>query len=87
MELEFMSFTVGVLAGGGIFGFGQLVGMLMNRDTLTRQTKDEPFDPEAEVMDDEFFQKALLSPEEGGHEFPSDEVLEQLDHLHRHSEY
>lgn len=87
MELEFLSFTIGMVAGGGFFGFGLAVGALMNRDTFSRQVKDEEFDPTKEVMDDDFFQKALLTPEEGGHEFPSDDVLEQLDHLHRHSEF
>jgi hypothetical protein len=80
------AFTAGVIAGGGLFGFGVLVGLLANRDVFTKQVKDEPYDPTQEVMDDEFFNKALLDPEHGGHEFPSDEVLAELDRLHRHSE-
>jgi hypothetical protein len=82
MELEFLSFTIGVLTGGGAFGFGLAVGMLSNRDIFTRQVKDEEFDPEAEVASEEFFEEQWS----GDGEFPSDEVLQQLADLHRHSE-
>jgi hypothetical protein len=80
MELDFFSFTVGFLAGGGIFGFGLLVGMIMNRDVLTRQVKDEEFDPEAEVADEAFFEEQWT----GVGDFPTDA---QLEDLHRHSTY
>ncbi len=80
MEVEFFSFTVGMLAGGGFLGFGILVGMLMNRDVFTRQAKDEPFDPDTEVIGEEFFEEAWSG--EGG--FPTDA---QLEDLHRHSTY
>lgn len=94
MELEILSFAIGLLAGGGVLGAGILIGLLVNRDALTRQVKDEEFDPEEEIMDDEFFERATYEPEEGGHkfhvtddDFPSDDILEELDRLHRHSEY
>jgi hypothetical protein len=80
MELDFFSFTVGMVAGGGFFGFGLLVGMIMNRDVLTRQVKDEEFDPDAEVADEEFFEKQWS----GVGDFPTDA---QLEDLHRHSTY
>jgi len=80
--VEFLSFTIGVLTGGGIFGFGLLVGLLINRDTFTRQVKDEEFDPDAEVMSEDAFEEQWS----GDGEFPSDEVLEQLADLQRHSE-
>jgi hypothetical protein len=83
MELDFLSFTIGMVAGGGFFGFGLAVGALMNRDIFTRQVKDEEFDPKAEVQDEQFFEESWT----GEGEFPSDEVLEQLDQLHRHSTY
>jgi len=80
MELDFLSFTIGMVAGGGFFGFGLLVGMLMNRDVLTRQVPDEDFDPEAEVVDEAFFEESWS----GEGEFPTDAELERL---HRHSTY
>jgi hypothetical protein len=84
MELEFFyPFTLGVLAGGGLFGFGLLVGLIANRDTFTRQVKDEEFDPEAERVDDEFFHESWEGATEMG-EFPTDSELERL---HRHSTY
>lgn len=86
MELEILSFTVGMLAGGGFLGFGILVGMLTNRNVFTRQVKDQPFDPEAEVMDEAFFEEQWQGDGPPDDEFPSDEILEELDRLHRHSE-
>ena len=92
MELAFfLPFTVGVLAGGGLLGFGLLIGLLANRDTFNRKVKDEPFDPTAEVMDDKFFEDQWKSDDETelvtDGEFPSDEILKELDRLHRHSEF
>jgi hypothetical protein len=92
MELTFfLPFTLGVLAGGGLFGFGLLIGLLINRDTFSRQVKDEPFDPTEEVMNDEFFDDQWKSDDETevtvDGEFPSDDILEELDRLHRHSEF
>ena len=87
MELDFFySFTLGVLAGGGLFGFGLVVGLLINRDTFTSQVKDKDFDPNEEVVDEAFFDGEWS----GEGEFPSDKqlgMMEQLDHLHRHSTY
>jgi hypothetical protein len=80
MELDFLSFTIGMVAGGGFLGFGILLGLLANRDTFVRQVKDEPFDPEAEVVDETFFEEAWS----GEGEFPTDAELEAL---HRHSTY
>lgn len=79
MELGFFyPFSLGVIAGGGLLGFGLLVGLLMNRDTFTRQVKDEPFNPDAEVADEDFFEEQWS----GEGEFPTDAQLEEL---HRHS--
>jgi hypothetical protein len=83
MELDFFSFTIGMVAGGGFFGFGLAVGSLMNRDIFTRQVPDEEFDPNAETPDEAFFEDQWNSDEE----FPSDEVLDELDRLHRHSTF
>ena len=80
MELDMMSFTIGFVGGGGLFGFGLAVGTLLNRDVFTRQVKDEPFDPDAEVVSEEFFEEAWS----GEGEFPTDAQLEEL---HRHSTY
>ncbi len=80
MDLDSLSFIIGMVAGGGFFGFGLTVGMLMNRDVLTRQVKDEEFDPDAEVVSEEFFDEAWS----GEGEFPTDA---QLEDLHRHSTY
>jgi hypothetical protein len=60
-----------------------MIGLVLNRDTFTKQVKDEEFDPEAKVEDEVFFEEQW-SGEAG---FPSDEVLQQLDDLHRHSTY
>jgi len=80
MELDSLSFIIGMVAGGGFFGFGLTVGMLMNRDTFTRQVKDEPFDPDAEVADEAFFEESWS----GGEDSPVDAHLEEL---HRHSSH
>jgi len=80
MELNGFSFLVGMIAGGGFLGFGILLGMMMNRDVFTRQAKDEPFDPDEEVVDDAFFEESWT----GEGEFPTDA---QLEALHRHSSY
>jgi hypothetical protein len=93
MELMIMqylvwAFTVGVFAGGLLLGFGYLLGRLHDK-TSTKQVKDEPFDPTQEVMDDKFFEEQWESDTElvPDGEFPSDEVLAELDRLHRHSEF
>jgi hypothetical protein len=82
MELEVLSFTVGVITGGGFFGFGLAIGVLMKRDIFTRQVKDEEFNPDAEAMSEDAFEEQWS----GDGEFPSDEVLQQLADLQRHSE-
>jgi hypothetical protein len=87
----FWAFTAGVFAGGLLLGFGFLLGKLHSVKT-TKQVKDEPFDPTQEVMDDKFFDEQWDSDTEtepvvDGGEFPSDEILKELDKLHRHSEF
>jgi len=84
MELMFLqwffwSFTAGVFAGGLILGFGFLLGKLHSRSS-TKQVPDEAFDPDAEVVSEEFFEEAWS----GEGEFPTDAELEDL---HRHSTY
>jgi hypothetical protein len=80
-----------MFAGGGFLGIGLVIGLMMNRDVFTRQVKDEPFDPNEEVMNDEFFEEQWKSEDDteviAGGEFPSDDILAELDRLHRHSEF
>jgi hypothetical protein len=83
LYLDLFSFSMGVLSGGGLFGFGLLVGLLVNRDTFTRQVQDEEYDPDEETPDEAFFEDQWNSETE----FPSDGVLEELDKLHRHSTF
>jgi hypothetical protein len=74
-----------MFAGGGSLGIGLVVGLMMDRGTFTRQVKDKEFDPEAEVISEEFFEEAWEGEkvEEVG-DFPTDA---QLEALHRHSTY
>jgi hypothetical protein len=69
-----------MVAGGGSLGIGLVIGLMMDRGTFTRQVKDKEFDPEAEVISEEFFEDAWS----GEGEFPTDA---QLEDLHRHSTY
>ena len=92
MELDVLSFLAGSLVSGLALGSGILIGLMVNRDAFTRQVKDEEYDPTVEVMDDEFFDMATRDPDDGGHKyrvtddnFPSDDILDELDRLHRHS--
>jgi hypothetical protein len=90
IQWAFWAFTAGVFAGGLLLGFGFLLGKLHSKST-DKQVKDEPFDPTEEVMDDKFFEEQWKSEDDtevtAGGEFPSDEILEELDRLHRHSEF
>jgi hypothetical protein len=90
MQYLLWAFTAGVFAGGLLLGFGYLIGRMHDR-TSTKQVKDEPFDPTEEVMDDNFFEEKWGSDAEAevtiDGEFPSDEVLAELDRLHRYSEF
>jgi hypothetical protein len=87
MELVFLlqylmyAFLAGLTVGSGLFCFGIVVGRLMEGGRL-RKVKEPEYDPDAAPMDDAFFDRALASPEDGGHEFPTDQQLEEL---HRHS--
>jgi hypothetical protein len=90
MQWMFWAFTAGVFAGGLLLGFGFLLGKLHSKSS-DKQVKDEPFDPTEEVMDDQFFDDQWESDDKTevtvDGEFPSDEVLAELDRLHRHSEF
>jgi hypothetical protein len=90
IQWAFWAFTAGVFAGGLLLGFGFLLGKLHSNST-DKQVKDEPFDPTEEVMDDKFFDDQWKSDDETeitvDGEFPSDDVLAELDRLHRHSEF
>jgi len=91
MELELMNtFIAGVFAGGLLLGFGFLLGKVSGGGIMHKDEVDEEYDPEKEeIIDDEYFYRATLRPEEGGHEFPTDaqldDIAEELDELHRHS--
>jgi hypothetical protein len=80
-----------MFAGGGFLGIGLVIGLMMNGDKFTKQVKDEPFDPTEEVMNDEFFDDQWESDDKTeitvDGEFPSDDILAELDRLHRHSEF
>jgi len=90
IQWAFWAFTAGVFAGGLLLGFGFLLGKLHSKSS-TKQVKDEPFDPTEVVMDDKFFDEQWQSDDETeltiDGEFPSDEILQELDRLHRHSEF
>ncbi len=79
-----IAFVVGCLGGGLLFGFGVVVGMFLDSGVLRRKPKEEEYNPDDAPMNDEFFDRAMHAPEDGGHEFPTDKILEEL---HRHSSY
>lgn len=86
MELIFFQyflycFLAGLAVGTGILALGIIIGKFLDRGSLLRP-KEEPFNPESPPMDDEFFEKALRDPGDGGHDFPTDAQLEEL---HRNS--
>lgn len=84
MELDFNTFQYGFLlgltVGSGLFVFGMLVGKFMDSSVFRRSSGK--LDETEVVYDDEFFERATLTPEEGGHEFPTDA---ELAHYNRHS--
>lgn len=84
MELELISFISGAVIGGGFLGFGIVIGVLLDSGTLRRKPKEAEYDPDEMPMNDEFFERARLDPDDGGLEFPTDQQLEEL---HRHSNY
>ena len=91
MELELMNvFIAGVFAGGLLLGFGFLLGKVAGGGLMHRDVDSSDYNPEKdEILDDEHFYRATLPPEKGGHEFPTDEQLDdiaaELEELHRHS--
>lgn len=83
MELEFiLGFFAGLVFGSGFFVLGISVGRFLDSGTFRLTPKKD--EDVQEIVDDSYFEKALLNPEEGGHAFPTDQELE---HLHRHSTY
>jgi len=86
-----ISFGVGVLqtlalvlVGYGLgrksMGLDPEVELVLPRFRTERHYKTE--EEKVDELSEDYFSKALLSPEEGGHEFPSDE---ELAYINRHS--
>lgn len=83
MELDLMNvFIAGVFAGGLILGFGYLLGTLAKGDVFQRVPEEQEYDPDNPPVDDIYFQEQWDSDVDG---FPQDEILEELEHLGRHS--
>ena len=84
MELVFvgLAFLSGLVFGSGLFVLGICVGRFI--DSGTFRLAPEKGEETPEIVDDDYFERARLGPDEGGHEFPTDAELERL---HRHSQY
>lgn len=77
------------VSGGIIFVGVFYIGLIAGRKQVDPyyqvfpKTEEAPSEkPAEEIYDDEYFEKALRDPEEGGLQFPTDE---ELDFIHRHS--
>lgn len=71
-----LAFMAG-MTGAVFFIFGFILGRYTDSSTF-KLKKDEADTYDSEIMDEEFFERAQLSPDEGGLEFPSDAELQQL---------
>jgi len=93
MELELMNvFIAGVFAGGLLLGFGFLLGKLSDGGVMHKSVTDDNFDPTDQPMDEAFFEEQWNSEDTvdtvqaDEDQFPSDDILQELDRLARHSQ-
>lgn len=86
MELEITSFALGLVVSWVILAAGFILGK-METGTGIREVfkKEKPVLAEDIPGTDEYYEKALLSPEEGGHEHPVDLFEQDIIELNRHS--
>jgi hypothetical protein len=78
------SFTLGLTVGTGILCFGLMVGRLQASGGVLSVFKREKVTPLEDIPGtEEYYDKARLAPEEGGHENPFEQDLVDLA---RHSE-
>jgi hypothetical protein len=93
MELELMNaFIAGVFAGGLLLGFGFLLGKVSGGGVMHKSVRDDNFDPTDLPMDEGYFEEQWSSEANvvdtvmaDETEFPSDNILAELDRLSRHS--
>ena len=87
------AFLAGVFAGGLLLGFGYVLGKVSGGGIMHKSVEDEAFDPDAQPMDEAFFEEQWNSDTSvvdtamaSENEFPSDDILAELDRLSRHSQ-
>ena len=86
MELDIASFALGFVVGTGILCFGFLLGKIEQGFKITEIfKKPERMLPEDIPGTDEYYEKALRRPGEGGHSEVADPFEQELIDLHRHS--
>jgi hypothetical protein len=86
MELDFLSFALGFTIGTAILIIGMLVGKVQDAGGIRKAFVGEKPVPLEDIPGtDEYYQKALLSPEEGGHADHVDPFEQELIELNRHS--
>lgn len=84
-----IAFGVGVVETLAVLLIGYSIGRVSKglepevRRVLPDFRSDRFPETETDTLDDEYFEKAMLTPESGGHEFPSDD---ELAWLNRHND-
>ena len=78
-----IAFALGLIVGSGLFCFGLLVGRLQSQGGIgSLFTKEQVIPLEDVPGTEEYYDKARLAPEDGGHKDPFESEL--ID-LNRHS--
>lgn len=81
MELAYMfvSFSLGLIIGSGLFCSGLLIGRLQSTGGVKQLfVKEKPVPLEDIPGTEEYFEKAKLAPEDGGHADPFEQDLIEL---------
>jgi hypothetical protein len=85
----FYAFLAGLIVGTGLFCTGLMIGKMQSQGGVIKTVfgkKEKELAPEDIPGTDAYYEKALLSPEEGGHADVADPFEQELIQLNRHAE-